>query len=159
RISVVVHPQSIVHSMVEYIDGSVIAQLGTADMKGPIAYALSYPERIEAGVVPLDLTACGRLDFYKPDMKRFPCLGLAYTALEEGGTMPAVLNGADEVAVEAFLKGGIPFSGIHEVVERVMDSHRIDDASELDTILDADRWAREAAWKIIEKGCRTPLKV
>ena len=159
KIDVVIHPQSIVHSMVEYVDGSVIAQLGTADMKGPIAYALSYPERIEAGVAPLDLTAWGRLDFMEPDRATFPCLGLAYSALKEGGTMPAVLNGTDEVAVEAFLEGAIPFSGIHEVVERVMDVHRCEEETDLEAILEADRWARETAWRVIKKGCRTPLKV
>jgi 1-deoxy-D-xylulose-5-phosphate reductoisomerase len=152
KIDVVIHPQSIVHSMVEYVDGSVIAQLGTADMKGPIAYALSYPERIEAGVAPLDLTAWGRLDFMEPDRATFPCLGLAYSALKEGGTMSAVLNGTDEVAVEAFLEGAIPFSGIHEVVERVMDVHRCEDETDLEAILEADRWARETAWQTIREG-------
>ncbi len=152
KIDVVIHPQSIVHSMVEYVDGSVIAQLGTADMKGPIAYALSYPERIEAGVAPLDLTAWGRLDFMEPDRATFPCLGLAYSALKEGGTMSAVLNGTDEVAVEAFLEGAIPFSGIHEVVERVMDAHRCEEETDLDAILEADRWARETAWQTIREG-------
>ncbi|MFQ5328528.1 MAG: 1-deoxy-D-xylulose-5-phosphate reductoisomerase [Thermodesulfobacteriota bacterium] len=152
KIDVVVHPQSIVHSMVEYVDGSVIAQLATADMKGPIAYALSSPERIEAGVAPLDLTACGRLDFMEPDMATFPCLGLAYDALKEGGTMPAVLNGTDEVAVEAFLEGAIPFSGIPDLVERVMERHRCEEGSDLEAIVEADRWARQTAWQTIRDG-------
>ena len=159
RIDVVIHPQSIVHSMVEYRDGSVIAQLGTADMKGPIAYALSYPERVEAGVERLDLTARGRLDFYAPDRERFPCLGLAYAALREGGTMPAVLNGVDEVAVEAFLGGEIPFLAIPEIVEEVMARHATDDASDIETIIDADRWARETAWQVAKERRSKPLKV
>jgi len=159
RIDVVIHPQSIVHSMVEYRDGSVIAQLGTADMKGPIAYALSYPERVAAGVERLDLTARGRLDFYAPDMDRFPCLGLAYAALRVGGTMPAVLNGVDEVAVEAFLEGEIPFSAIPEIVEEVMARHTTDDASDLEAIIDADRWARETAWQVTKERRSKPLKV
>ena len=159
RIDVVIHPQSIVHSMVEYRDGSVIAQLGTADMKGPIAYALSYPERVAAGVERLDLTAHGRLDFYAPDRERFPCLGLAYAALREGGTMPAVLNGVDEVAVEAFLGGEIPFSTIPEIVEEVMERHATDDASDIEAIIDADRWARETAWQVTKERRSKPLKV
>jgi len=145
RIGVVVHPQSIVHSMVEYRDGSTIAQLGQPDMRTPIAYALSYPERIESGVEPLDLTRAGRLDFLAPDFGRFPCLRLAYDALERGGTAPAVLNAANEIAVEGFLQGQIRFPRIGELIEDVMSQAVISNADTLDAVLSADSAARESA--------------
>ncbi len=148
RISVVVHPQSIVHSMVEYVDGSIVAQLSKPDMKGPIAYALSWPARIEAGTEPLGLAGLS-LDFIEPDPQRFPCLGLARTALELGGTAPAVLNAADEVAVEMFLKGEVPFTGIYGVISGVLSSHTPVQISEIGDVLEADRWAREAAYKAV----------
>lgn len=145
KISVNIHPQSIIHSMVEYIDGCVIAQLGMPDMKAPIAYALSYPERVSSGVKPLDLTELSGLTFYKPDLERFPCLGLAYRALGEGESMPAVMNAANEVAVEAFLEGRISFLQIARVIEQTMDRHQAHRLASIDEVLAADLWGRETA--------------
>jgi 1-deoxy-D-xylulose-5-phosphate reductoisomerase len=145
RIGVVVHPQSIVHSMVEYRDGSTLAQLGQPDMCTPIAYGLSYPERIDAGVAPLDLTRIGRLDFHAPDPDRFPCLRLAAAALRAGGTTPAVLNAANEVAVERFLKGDISFPNIARLTEDVLERIATEPAGTLDAVLAADTRAREYA--------------
>lgn len=147
-ISVAIHPQSVVHSMVEYLDGSIVSQMGTPDMKVPIAYALSYPKRIETGTEPLELRGM-TLDFLEPDTEKFPCLALAYDALERGGTMPAVLNAADEVAVEAFLSGRLPFSGIAALISDVMDSHEAGREPTLEDIIAADRWAREEAAGLI----------
>lgn len=149
RISVVIHPQSVVHSMVEYIDGSIVAQMSSPDMKGPIAYALSYPERIEAGAPALTFSNLS-LEFMDPDFKRFPCLNLAYEALRQGGTMPVVLNAADEVAVEMFLKGRLPFTGIYKVIAGVLDNHTPAGIGSIEDILEADRWAREAAERSIK---------
>jgi 1-deoxy-D-xylulose-5-phosphate reductoisomerase len=150
RIAVVVHPQSIVHSMVEYIDGSVIAQMGVADMTIPISYVLAYPERLPLDDLPrLDLPATRELTFFAPDTAKFPCLKLAYRALEEGGSMPAVLNAANEVAVERFLAGAIRFTDIPEILERVMAAHRTQPASDLETCLEADRWARAEAERVL----------
>lgn len=143
-IKVVIHPQSIVHSMVEYVDGSTMAQLSTPDMKLPIAYALAYPERIESGTAALDMAGL-RLDFSEPDHARFPCLGLAYQALKLGGTAPAALNAADEVAVEMFLKGALPFTGIHRLIKRVLDSHELKAIKLIEDVFEADRVARLAA--------------
>jgi 1-deoxy-D-xylulose-5-phosphate reductoisomerase len=145
RIGVVVHPQSIVHSMVEYRDGSTVAQLGQPDMCTPIAYALAYPERIDAGVEPLDLTRVGRLDFSAPEPDRFPCLRLAYAALRQGGTTPAVLNAANEVAVERFLAGEIRFPAIARLTEDVLGRVRCADATTLEAVAAADSAAREYA--------------
>ena len=145
KISVNIHPQSIIHSMVEYVDGCVIAQLGMPDMKAPIAYALSYPERVSSGVKPLDLTELSGLTFSKPDLERFPCLGLAYRALGEGESMPAVMNAANEVAVEAFLEGRISFLQIARVIEQTMDSHQAHRLASIDEVLAADQWGRETA--------------
>jgi len=145
KISVNIHPQSIIHSMVEYIDGCVIAQLGMPDMKAPIAYALSYPERVSSGVKPLDLTELTGLTFYKPDLERFPCLGLAYRALGEDESMPAVMNAANEIAVEAFLEGRIRFLQIARVIEQTMDSHQAHRLASIDEVLAADQWGRETA--------------
>jgi len=148
RISVVIHPQSIVHSMVEYVDRSIVAQLGAPDMKGPIAYALSYPERIESGAPELSFAHLG-LTFSEPDSTRFPCLSLAYRALESGGVMPAVLNAADEVAVDAFLKREIGFTDIPRVIERVMDAESRDHGAgadgpgSIEEVMEADGRARE----------------
>jgi 1-deoxy-D-xylulose-5-phosphate reductoisomerase len=142
KIAVNIHPQSIVHSMVEYVDGCVIAQLGTPDMKAPIAYALSYPERIATGVKPLDLTEFSGLTFFNPDTGRFPCLGLAYRALADGESMPAVMNAANEIAVEAFLQGRIGFTGIGTVIEQVMDAHRAHDLASIADVLEVDHWSR-----------------
>jgi 1-deoxy-D-xylulose-5-phosphate reductoisomerase len=154
RIGIVIHPQSIVHSMVEYRDGSTIAQLGQPDMRTPIAYALSYPERIESGVEPLDLTRAGRLDFYPPDLERFPCLRLAFDALARGGTAPAVLNAANEIAVAGFLDGRMPFRRIGELIESVMSDVSIGAADTLDAIFAADRHAREVSAVWIARHCR-----
>ncbi len=148
KISVNIHPQSIIHSMVEYVDGCVIAQLGTPDMKAPIAYALSYPARVSSGVKPLDLTELAGLTFYKPDLERFPCLGLAYRAMGEGESMPAVMNAANEVAVEAFLEGRIGFLQIPRVIEQTMDNHQPHRLSSIEEVLEADRWGRDAARNI-----------
>lgn len=145
KISVNIHPQSIIHSMVEYVDGCVIAQLGMPDMKAPIAYALSYPARVSSGIKPLDLTELSGLTFFKPDLERFPCLGLAYRALGEGESMPAVMNAANEIAVEAFLEGRISFLQIARVIEQTMDRHQAHRLASIDEVLAADQWGREAA--------------
>ncbi len=145
RISVTVHPQSIVHSLVEMVDGSIIAQMGVTDMKHAIQYALTYPDRRENLLAPLDLTAMSHLDFEEPDLDRFPCLRLAYEAMRTGGTMPAALNAANEIAVRAFLDGQIGLSEIADVNERVMLEHKAVPAADLETILKVDAWARNAA--------------
>jgi 1-deoxy-D-xylulose-5-phosphate reductoisomerase len=146
RIDVVIHPQSIVHSMVEYIDGSVLAQMAVPDMTIPIAYALAYPERLPLDYLrPLDLPAAGTLTFVAPDRQRFPCLDLAYRALRAGGTMPAVLNAANEIAVARFLAEDLAYREIPTLVAAVMDAHELAPASNLDVLLAADGWAREAA--------------
>ena len=149
QIEVVVHPQSIVHSLVEYRDGSVVAQLGIPDMRIPIAYALSYPERLELGLSRLSLTACGALDFEPPDHKRFPALQLAYEALSLGGIKPAVLNAANEVAVEAFLAGRIGFTRIAEIVGAALERTGQADEMDLQAILDADQEARRIAVELL----------
>ena len=130
---------------VEYIDGCVIAQLGMPDMKAPIAYALSYPERVSTGVKPLDLTELSGLSFFKPDFERFPCLGLAYRALGEGESMPAVMNAANEVAVDAFLEGRISFLQIPHLIEQTMDRHQACNLVCIEDVLAADQWGRETA--------------
>jgi 1-deoxy-D-xylulose-5-phosphate reductoisomerase len=145
RIAVNVHPQSIIHSMVEYLDGSVMAQMGVPDMKGPIAYALTYPARIPSGVKPLDLTALSGLTFFNPDLVRFPALRLAYQALQAGESMPAVMNAANEIAVEAFLAGRIGFMAIAESIERVMGLHTPHALTSIEEVLEADRWGRRTA--------------
>jgi 1-deoxy-D-xylulose-5-phosphate reductoisomerase len=123
RIQVVVHPQSVIHSMVQYVDGSVLAQMGNPDMRTPIAHALAWPDRTDAGVAPLDLFEVARLDFEAPDFGRFPCLRLAFEALRGGGDLPAVLNAANEIAVQAFLEERIPFTGIPRLIERALERH------------------------------------
>jgi len=148
KIDVNIHPQSIIHSMVEYVDGCVIAQLGTPDMKAPIAYALSYPERVATGIKPLDLTTFSGLTFHKPDLLKFRCLGLAYQAINAGESMPAVMNAANEIAVETFLTGGIGFVQIAEVIERTMDAHQAGDLKSIDEVLLADSWGRQKAREI-----------
>ena len=145
RIEVVIHPQSIIHSMVEYVDGSVLAQLGNPDMRTPIAHALGFPERIETGVTPLDMFKVGRLDFEAPDLKRFPCLGLAYQALASAGSTPAVLNAANEVAVDSFLRCRMPFTAIPAMIEDVMRSVGRKDIATLHDVLEVDSQARETA--------------
>ncbi len=150
EIQVVVHPQSIVHSLVEFQDGSVIAQLGIPDMRIPIAYALSYPRRLPMSLPGLNLADCASLEFHDPDFTRFPALQLAFSAIEKGGVLPAVLNAANEIAVEAFLKGKIPFLEIAATVAKVME--RVQDGSEesVTDILNADQQARCTATAIIE---------
>lgn len=150
-IQVVVHPQSVIHSMVQYVDGSVIAQLGNPDMRTPIAYALAWPERIEAGVAPLDLFDIARLDFTAPDLIRFPCLALAYQALRAGGTTPALLNAANEVAVAAFLERRIAFLDIPRLIESVMGKVTRAEVNTLQDVLDADAAARSAAQEWITR--------
>jgi 1-deoxy-D-xylulose-5-phosphate reductoisomerase len=150
QIEVVIHPQSVIHSMVDYADGSVLAQLGNPDMRTPIAYALAYPERIDAGVAPLDLFKIGHLDFEKPDFQRFPCLGLAYQALRRSGTAPAVLNAANEIAVAAFLDEKIPFKAIPAIIEKVLADVPIRAAESLPDVLAADETARRAAQQMVE---------
>ena len=145
QIQVVVHPQSVIHSMAAYDDGSVIAQLGNPDMRTPIAYGLAWPERIDAGVETLDLFQVARLDFEAPDETRFPCLRLAREAMVKGGAAPAILNAANEVAVDAFLEGQLGFSAIAEVVAEVMSQPFEGNADSLEQILAADKWAREQA--------------
>ena len=145
RIDVLIHPQSIVHSMVELNDGSVIAQLGITDMRLPIQYACSYPERWETPLPTLNLAKAGRLEFHEPAHDRFPCLALAYRALRAGGTLPVVLNAANEVAVEAFLDGKLGFTAIPRVIEKTMNTHEIERVATIDTVRRVDRWARQQA--------------
>ncbi|MDE2387520.1 MAG: 1-deoxy-D-xylulose-5-phosphate reductoisomerase [Betaproteobacteria bacterium] len=145
KIQVVIHPQSVIHSMVAYVDGSVIAQLGNPDMRTPIAHAMGYPDRIESGVSALDMFKVAHLDFEAPDFKKFPCLGLAYRALAAGGNMPAVLNAANEIAVESFLKRRMPFTAIPLMIEHVMKTMRQEEMATLDDVLKTDAQARDAA--------------
>ena len=151
QVDVVVHPQSIVHSMVEFIDGSVLAQLSVTDMCFPIQYAVTYPERMPSGLPPLELAKLGTLSFEQPDEMRFPALRLAREAGEQGGTLPGVLNAANEVAVEAFLAERISFPRIWGMVEEVMKKHRTEKEPSLEAIIDADRWARGEAKARLEK--------
>jgi 1-deoxy-D-xylulose-5-phosphate reductoisomerase len=145
RIEVLIHPQSIVHSLVEYADGSVLAQLSNPDMRVPIAHALAHPERVESGATALDLARLGSLSFERVDERRFPCLGLAYAALRAGGTAPAVLNAANEVAVEAFLAGRLGFTGIPAVIEETLEAVPARKADDLATVMQADADARREA--------------
>ena len=150
KIKVLVHPQSIIHSMVEYRDGAIVAQLGMPDMKGPIAYALSYPERLEGVSPALDLAFVGTLTFEEPDTDRFPCLAYAYKSLEAGGSMPAVLSAANEVAVKYFLDEKIGYTDIARTIIRTMDAHSPNPIKNVDDALKADLWARQEAEKIIQ---------
>ncbi len=145
EISVIVHPQSVVHSMIEMVDGSIIAQLGVTDMKHAIQYALTYPERKPGCLEPLDFRKFSTLTFEEPDLEKFPCLALAYKALKIGGTMPAVLNAANEIAVQAFLDNKIRLSDIPRIIESVMDEHEIQQVSSLEAVLKADEFARNRA--------------
>lgn len=151
QVQVVVHPQSVIHSMAAYSDGSVLAQLGNPDMRTPIAYGLAWPERIDAGVETLDLFQIARLDFEAPDELAFPCLRLAREAMQAGGTAPALLNAANEVAVDAFLAGRLSFSGIGELVEAVIEALPVEAAADLETILAADGQSRRTAHKWLER--------
>lgn len=152
QIDVQIHPQSIVHSMVEYVDGSVLAQMGIPDMRIPISYALSYPDRLNLDVPSLDLLEVGELTFLPPDPIRFPALELANRAITMGETMPAVLNAANELAVHAYLKGGATFTEIPKVVEATMEAHEIQEVKTVDDLLRADHWAREKAKEVLKKG-------
>ena len=145
RIKVVVHPQSIIHSMVEYVDGSVMAQLGSPDMRIPIQLALTWPERAENCFPRLDVLKCGSLTFEEPDKNAFPCLGLAYEALKAGGTMPSAMNAANEAAVSLFLEEKIGFNDIPRIIEKVMYKHIVNTKPGLDDIIEVDRWARTTA--------------
>jgi 1-deoxy-D-xylulose-5-phosphate reductoisomerase len=151
EISVLVHPQSVVHSLVEMIDGSVIAQLGVTDMKHAIQYALTYPKRQPNCLPPLDFTRISHLTFEEPDLEKFPCLALAYRALKIGGTMPATLNAANEIAVEAFLDNKIRLSDIPKIIEDVMREHETKPVTNLETVLQCDRQARVNALKTLER--------
>jgi 1-deoxy-D-xylulose-5-phosphate reductoisomerase len=148
QIDVVIHPQSVVHSLVELTDGSMIAQLGVTDMRLPIQYAFSYPERWPAPLPSLDLTGAGHLEFERPDTERFPCLRLAYRALEEERSLPVVLNAANEIAVARFLEGRIGFTAISRVIECTMDAHRPAAVATLGAVRAVDRWARNYAQEI-----------
>ncbi len=155
RIRVVIHPGSIVHSMIEFVDGSFKAQLGAPDMRHPIQYALTWPERLATPLPPFDPVRAGPLQFFDPDLDRFPCLALAYDALRLGGAAPAVLNAANEVAVQAFLDGAIRFLDIPATLRRVLDAHAADPAGTLDEVLVADRSARATATRLLTQGVRT----
>lgn len=152
KISVIVHPQSVIHSMVEMIDGSIMAQLGVTDMKHAIQYALTYPKREENCLEPLDFTKVTNLTFEQPDFDRFPCLALAYRALKSGGTIPAILNAANEISVQAFLDGKIKLSEIAQINETVMNSHQNRSADSLETIIEADNWARNETKNLIQSN-------
>ena len=149
KIHVHIHPQSIIHSMVEYIDGSVIAQMGIPDMRMPISYALAYPERLQTGLPSLNFLEIDNLTFDLPDEKRFPALKLAYRAIKEGETMSAVLNAANEVAVDAFLHNKISFNGIPDIIEQTMDCHKVYEIGTIEDALEADHWARMKASELI----------
>ena len=150
-IQVVIHPQSIIHSMVDYVDGSVLAQMGNPDMRTPIAYAMAWPERFDSGVAPLDIFKVAHMDFEEPDLQRFPCLGLAYKAIKAGGIMPTVLNAANEIAVEAFLAEKVRFTDIAKIIELSMAEFNADHADTLEAVLQADQQARAVATRVISQ--------
>jgi 1-deoxy-D-xylulose-5-phosphate reductoisomerase len=157
QIGVVIHPQSTVHSMVEFVDGSILAQLGPTDMRMPIQYALTYPERVASNQVALDWTRLKRLDFEKASMRRFPCLRLAREAMKKGGAFPCALNAADEIAVAAFLEQRLPFLGIPEVIERVLGRTPRMRFGTLDDVLTADSEARRIAQEEVAKVATTTV--
>ena len=154
QVEVVIHPQSVIHSLVDYIDGSVLAQLGNPDMRTPIANALSWPQRIDSGVAPLDLFAIARLDFQAPDEQRFPCLRLARQAAEAGASAPATLNAANEVAVAAFLEGRIRYPEIASIIEEVLNREPVVAVDELDAVFSADARARELTGQWLKRHGR-----
>lgn len=158
RIKVLIHPESVIHSMVDYVDGSVMAQLGNPDMRTPIAHALSYPNRIESGVAGLDLCQVGKLTFEEPDLQRFPCLKLAYAALTMGGSAPTTLNAANEVAVAAFLAGAVRFDQIAQIVDAVLENLPAQRLSDLPAVMAADSEARTLASSIIASMSATALR-
>ena len=149
-----IHPQSIVHSLIEFSDGSMLAQMSLPDMRGPIAYSLAYPERLDGVLPPLELHLLGALSFHKPDTESFPCLSYAFDALRAGGTMPAVLNASNEIAVSAFLQKKILFGDVPAIISETMLSHEPVPATELEAIIEADRSAPEKAKEHIGK-CRS----
>lgn len=149
-IEVVIHPQSVIHSMVDYVDGSVLAQMGNPDMRTPIAHALAWPERFDSGVAPLNIFDVGRMDFERPDLNRFPCLRLAYEAITAGGIMPTVLNAANEIAVEAFLEEQIRFTDIPVLIERCMQKFVVVEAATLEVVLATDAEARDISRQLIK---------
>ena len=148
-VDIIVHPQSIIHSMIEFVDTSIIAQLGLPDMRVPIAYAMTYHDRIECKLPSLDLTKIKHLTFEEPDYEKFPCIKLAQEALEAGDTMPAVLNAANEVAVQAFLDEAIAFKDIADTIRTTMNNHKCNTIESLEDVQSADRWAREEVKKLI----------
>ena len=152
KITVQIHPQSVVHSMVEYLDGSILGQMGIADMRIPISYALSFPERLPLNLLPLDLSQREGLTFFPPDPERFPCLQLAYRSIEIGETMPTVLSAANEVAVNAFLERRLKFTEISLLIQRTMDEHEVKSVHTVEDILRADSWAREKSRALLERG-------
>ncbi|MDT4866302.1 1-deoxy-D-xylulose 5-phosphate reductoisomerase [compost metagenome] len=154
QVEVVIHPQSVIHSLVDYVDGSVLAQLGNPDMRTPIAHALSWPERIDSGVSPLDLFSVARLDFQAPDEQRFPCLRLARAAAEAGGSVPAMLNAANEVAVAAFLERRIRFTEIAVIIENVLNRESATAVETLDAVLAADQRARASVLEWLRRHGR-----
>ncbi len=149
QIQVVIHPQSVIHSMVDYVDGTVLAQMGNPDMRIPIAYSMAWPERFDSGVEPLNIFDVGHMDFQEPSLERFPCLRLAYDAIATGGTMPTILNAANEIAVEAFLNEQVRFTDIPLIIERCMKKFEATAADSLEIVLDADRQARLVSTQII----------
>ena len=151
QIQVVIHPQSIIHSMVDYVDGTVLAQMGNPDMRVPIAYSMAWPERFESGVEPLNIFDVCRMDFEAPNLERFPCLRLAYKAIDLGGIIPTVLNAANEIAVEAFLNEQIRFTDIPLIIEGTMDKFTVSPASSIEIILETDQSAREVANQLISE--------
>ncbi len=151
QIQVVIHPQSVIHSMVDYVDGTVLAQMGNPDMRIPIAYSMAWPERFDSGVEPLNIFDVGRMDFQEPSLERFPCLRLAYEAIATGGTMPTILNAANEIAVEAFLNEQVRFTDIPLIIERCMKKFEAKTADTLEIILDADQQARLVSTQIINE--------
>ncbi|MGR9115022.1 MAG: 1-deoxy-D-xylulose-5-phosphate reductoisomerase [Gammaproteobacteria bacterium] len=151
QIQVVIHPQSVIHSMVDYVDGTVLAQMGNPDMRVPIAHAMAWPERFDSGVAPLDIFDVKRMDFERPDLNRFPCLRLAIEAINAGGIMPAVLNAANEIAVEAFLNEQVRFTDIPFIIERSMKAFETKEADSLEIVLAVDQQARETARQVIEE--------
>lgn len=151
KISVLIHPQSIIHSMVEFVDGCILAQASTPDMRGPISYALSYPERLAHALAPLELDVIEKLSFSRPDTENFPCLNYAYEALQKGGTMPTVLNASNEIAVNAFLNGRIFFNDIPVIIKHTMHAYKPVPATGIGEIIEADKWAREKTEEYIKK--------
>jgi 1-deoxy-D-xylulose-5-phosphate reductoisomerase len=150
QIQVVIHPQSVIHSMVDYVDGTVLAQMGNPDMRIPIAHSMAWPERFDSGVAPLNIFDVRRMDFEEPNLERFPCLRLAYEAINAGGIMPTVLNAANEIAVDAFLNERVRFTDIPVIIERCMQQFEVRPADSLDIILDVDQQARTVSKQIIQ---------